>query len=110
MATPVVRGELEGLDPRALVEEEADRTYVGELIAGAERDHRRDRRVRWSRADLAEQRPELRIKVDGHLTVVSNGEIEVTLDDSDFIEAVASRLDTSSGLSANALAMLAITK
>lgn len=82
----------------------ADDMDVPETVE--ERDGRRAWRARFSRFALAETRPELSIAVTDARTRVSVGTTEVELDDDQLIEAVAARLDESSGLDSAALSML----
>jgi uncharacterized protein (TIGR03083 family) len=79
---------------------------VGVLVTDAERDERREWRVRFSRFALAEAKPDLGIDVVGDRTVVSDRTTRADLDDEHLIEGVGARLDETSGLDAAVRQML----
>ena len=79
---------------------------IGVPVSAAERDARRSWRARFSRFALAETKPEAAIAHEGDRTTVRLGATSATVDDDTLIEAVAARLDQSSGLSADQRAVL----
>jgi uncharacterized protein (TIGR03083 family) len=79
---------------------------VGVVVVDAERDERREWRVRVSRFALAEAKPELGIEVDGGRTLVSDRTTTADLDDEQLIGGVGDRLDETAGLDAAVRQML----
>ena len=82
----------------------ADDVFVP--VGAEERDARRSWRARFSRFSLAEDKPDLTIRVEDGRTHVAGRGVEVTVDDDELIEAVAGRLDETSHLDAAARAAL----
>lgn len=79
---------------------------VGIAVDPAERAGRLNWRARFSRFALAETKPEVEITTEGNHTTARLGATSATVDDPTLVEAVAARLDQSSGLSADQRALL----
>ena len=82
----------------------ADDVFVPVTVE--ERDGRRAWRARFSRFALAEEKPDLVIRVEPGRTRVRAQGIDVAVDDAELVEAVAGRLGESSGLDPMARVLL----
>ncbi len=82
---------------------------IGAPVSASEANERNAWQARFGRFALKEMKPELRIEARDGRTHVQGQDIDVDLDDADFVQAVAARLPGDSGIDAATAAVLSAT-